>query len=135
MSTKDFQRQKVYDAEYAAFKGSPKLSENKIKLFYSSVISSDYINDYYSRTPRPNIDFWDRKYSSITPKLMMISREDMTEETVLHELAHILGCRKIMPPLHGKSFCSRLLELVDVFLGKEDYEKLKKEFDKRGVLY
>lgn len=159
---KDSQRQKVYDAEQAAFycseaahdtSGYVFTSEAEIEKFLKALWKQEYFKKHFGtdkkRLPTVRITYgregaayassweWKMHFHSRKP-----SGAKIKKWVVIHELAHLLDDHfdkvkgwKGDRRGHGRKFTATYLDLVRRTIGKDAHDRLKEEFKKKGAKY
>ena len=125
---RDYQRQRVYNAETRCF-GQPVegLTLDKCKEFLNSVVtkmnlSSVTINDGRGRG---------RAGAYHNNRIIALPKFARREWVICHELAHLETPNNV--PAHGPEFCKNYLEIVKKALGEEFSVILKETFLESGV--
>lgn len=154
--TRDNQRQRVYDAETAAF-GSPSKTDVRVSKHAQRCLVIDVRGeraDYPSvqavqayvdevRTSAPFRRRWGHRYLRVYSNhsgtsrggggvLNMAPAHRDHEETILHEIAHNVAGPE---HLHGPVFAATLLELVKIVMGPEHAARLRQAYAQHGVKY
>lgn len=135
------QRQRVYDAENAAFdksKPSEGLSVAECQAFVDKCCSSRVLQRRYPGAAHPPTvkDGRGRRKACYMPVYheLRIPRWSRSRWILLHELAHALVYGR-RGATHGWEFAECYLYLVRVFLGRSAEDQLKAEFKAKRVRY
>jgi putative metallohydrolase (TIGR04338 family) len=137
---KDMQRQRVYDAEEAAFgASSTELTVEEMQRLIDKWVASKTLQRRYPRAnlPLKVTDGRSRRrggYHRVWygPDEIRMPRRTRTKWYLLHELAHALSWSQDQPA-HGWQFAECYLYLVRVYLGKGAEEKLRQQFKAHKV--
>lgn len=147
--SRDFQRQRVYDAERIRFfdnfeaNTEPKMTLRECRAFVARVLKSKH---WQSRTDIYRVDIKDgrgcrhakarfhRIYSGYVlldvQGEIVLPRWARNKQVILHELAHIIA----EGDQHGEYFAKVYVDLVSRFLGREVAAMLRADFKHFGVL-
>ena len=137
---RDSQRQKVYDAEKAAFLDAfwAPLDDNSIegaRRYVKQVIGSKRWATLALRYdyPSSNItiavkDGRGRRSACASTWRVSLPVHTRSKPIILHELAHTLTNHQRKLPGHGWLFCRAYLDLVSTFIGADAKKKLKASF-------
>lgn len=120
----DYQANRLYLAERVL---DEEKSITAIIDFFEYVVNDSWFKKKFPDC-RPEINFVTCGGSYAEINRIVISLEHLMRSTVLHELAHIAGLKRVRWPYHGVSFCRRYLRLVRRYMGDDSYNKLKKSF-------
>lgn len=141
---RDTQRQKVYDAERAAFGGSKPegYSIAEMQQLIDKWRSSKVLQRHYPRATRPLrvADGRGRRRACFAPMGLFhddelrMPRWSRKKWVLLHEFAHALTYSSARA-WHGWEFCECYLYLVRVYIGRGAEEKLAREFKAHHVKY
>jgi putative metallohydrolase (TIGR04338 family) len=143
---RDSQRQKVYNAETAAFGwDGPTIEWSAVEAYAAKVMKSAYVRRKYGEKKITVLPSRGRGAHAIPAGAflrggsivtydaqILVSRSARREWVIIHEMAHhyaALGCR------HGWKFCEVYLDLVRHFLGKDAHDALKASFKSHKVRY
>lgn len=131
---RDFQRQKVYDTEYAIVKPLAR----HISVEKANAILDEIVN-LFGRSDRPEIQVSRRlkKYSYYDPhenKIALQSTWGLSDYAVIHESAHWL-LRGEGVIAHGEEFVYIVSLLYSLFIDGFSMEAFKQECDNNGVKY
>ena len=146
MSIRDSQRSKVYksDNTFESLLGSECRIESipNIQTYVDKITNSNWwkkrthitwitVLDGRSRsTPCAGISY---KYNGHYIKLPKFARH---QGMILHEIAHVLNSKnRNIEPIHGRSFCRLLLDLVGKWISKEYQSYLRMIYKDNRVKY
>lgn len=144
---RDAQRQKVYDAENAAFGFShPERFESidEARVFIEAVCQSAALRERYPRAVNPpsvKKAHGRRNGACYSPRDIAIEFGEGTllKWIALHELAHHLvrPNSAAKPPIvpHGREFCECYLILVRAYMGRHAESKLIEQFKAKRVAF
>ena len=147
-SKRDFQRQRVYDAEESidVYGDLSRRLETmrEINAFGDSVIYSRWLRGWMKRNESPQISYIQFDDGRGCKRPIASFKQDggavlkfpkwcRTEMVVLHEIAHTLIPYDSVP--HGRRWCAAYLELVRRFIGKDEHAMLKNAFKEYKVKY
>lgn len=141
---KDSQRQKVYDAERAAFALQTVADATDGWTIGSLEQAQAYIDEVCERNgfakvrvTTNNGDRWawaNRGLRTISLPSGTHGRWAWTRWVLIHELSHIVATGYPFAA-HGLEYCAVYLVLVEKELGEEAAQRLSQSFDKHGVKY
>jgi putative metallohydrolase (TIGR04338 family) len=148
---RDTQRQRVYDAETAAFgRDSEEMTLAECQAFVDKCLSSAWLRKRFPRAAEP-VEVRDGRSRRragygpgamylvlgsprivTRPNIITMPRWTRSKWQLLHELAHHLSRHE---PAHGWQFAECYLYLVRVFLGRGREEMLKEQFKAHRVRF
>jgi putative metallohydrolase (TIGR04338 family) len=136
---RDYQRGKVYKAEGYLGPGKKFESLQLVQAFCDKIINSKawkirwpHKTKVFLKDGRGTSRAWGMNGSKGAIQLNL-PKWARKERTIIHELAH--GVTPVSEPWHGHVFCGIYLEMIGLFMGKEQAEKLRLGFVKYGVDY
>lgn len=136
---RDTYKQRVYDAENAAFAGSridlPEMAD--LERYVEEVRVHPEVYDRYPRTRGAAFKVRDgrgRRSACASPlrRAIWMPRWSRKRHIVLHELAHVLDA-STGEPGHGPTFVATYVHLVGVMLGEKARRRLVDELNARNV--
>ena len=146
---RDFQRQKVYDAEDTAFpefREEVELTPKELEEYFYSLYNSKFVTNLrklkHVLEPHPDfkLNFGDERHKLATANSGEATFPFTTRNKyfVIHELAHVLtydgdGSKSVSP--HGREYCDIYLKLVLQFLGDEHHTELLTQFIVHNVKF
>ncbi len=133
---RDSQRSRVYAAEKAAFsEWAARLTLEQCEAYvakvWARVWDADFPTSNRGSQPPTVKDGRGTRRALSYGGTIGLPRWARKEWVILHELAHELTARKFAG--HGPEYVACYLQLVEIFLGFEQREKLGAEFLKRRV--
>jgi putative metallohydrolase (TIGR04338 family) len=137
VSTRDTQRQRVYNAQHAAGRGREFETVAEMQRYVDRVTGSAWFRKHYGAKKITVTDGRSRRRAAaeITwggSRRIKMPRHSRCERTILHEIAHIVAWTT---PAHGEKFCRAYLLLVKRFMGKEPFEKMLSSFREHNVYW
>lgn len=129
---RDWQRNKVYTAERLVRVGRAMSWPDTLR-FVAKVLNSAKFQRRWGRWGVEVRDGRGRvKAAAYGSRYITLPGWARTEDVVLHELAHILcpGWEQ-----HGRLFARTYLELVKLFMGKDQHDRLRDSFREHGVRF
>lgn len=138
---RDTQRQKLYDAENAAFGEShPTMSLAEVQAFVDKVLASKVVQRHYPRA-QYRLTVTDGRarrsagyYACWDDSEIRMPRWARTKWSTLHEVAHHLA-HDPREAAHGWRFAACYLELVRIYMGRPSEQALKDAFKAKRVRY
>lgn len=136
--SRDADRQRVYDAEEFAFKGTPladQISEADIQAHYATVLGHESWawREVEIQSARVDMTEWGGKGGH---GVVRTSAGRAHRYVVSHELAHVV-CHALgdRGPSHGRVFRSEHVLLVGLIFGPEYADLLASAYDSFGLTY
>jgi len=141
---RDYQRQKVYDAEEQCmfWHTNPEISQTEVIHLIQSIstwadIKQPTLYTGNKRTIPRHIRKRLAKYIAYaTPNYIAIPSSVVKRTPfVCHEMAHVINYQKGPADHHGPNFTNTYLQLVGKFIGINEEQELRQSFDKKKVNY
>ena len=131
----DFQRKQLYQAEESSsfWNEIQILSSFRVKHLVKKI-------SLWSNTNFPKISYARRKHG---PLVSYATASDLvlsfplakSVPFICHEMAHVINYQRGPADHHGPNFATAYLEVVNKFVGNEEYEELKESFNIYKVKY
>lgn len=165
MAKRDFQKQRVYDAEYThsyrkiairewvySRNGSYTKTEGRFKDG-TKLMTIHEVGEYVGKIMRsrwwksrmPNVRFLDlvdgrgTRWATGSRRaawiFLNIPRWARQPLIILHELAHCMTGPDFLHPFHGREFCANHLDLIKRWLGREAWLEMKECYKDKRVKY
>ncbi len=136
--TRDLHRQRVYDAEEAAFGGThlaERLSWPDVEATFHAVVHHAWWLAIGATQPVLRTARVDSLRSSADGREIRIAEGGRNALTIAHELAHhLVACTTAgAEPAHGPRFCAALIRLVQLVGGVPARRRLEAELARREV--
>lgn len=131
---RDFQRKKLYYAEALCsfWNEPPVLSRPKVKTLVTDITE-------WADIHVPSISYDASKNGRVAyataSSLVLPFPLSKSVPFICHEMSHVINYQRGPADHHGPNFATAYLEVVNTFIGKEEYEELKTSFDNFKVKY
>lgn len=138
----DRDRQRVYDAEDAAFGGTTMdeaLEWHEVEVLVAAVVADPWWTSLGIVTPRLRAARSDARTSCSDGEVVRISREGQTAVTVVHELAHHLSGHLAWPAdpegpsPHDGRFRATALRVATIVGGTPGADALARSWERHGL--
>lgn len=129
---RDWQRTKVYGAERAVRRGAPMSWADTLR-FVAKVLNSATFQRRWGRWDLEVLDGRGRSSAAaFGNSTITLPKWARTKDVILHELAHAI-CPNWEQ--HGRLFARTFLELVKLYMGKPEHDRLRDAFREAGVRF
>ena len=127
---RDFQRNTVYGAESKCsfWNNFSIISTEDVHTLISDISKTFGVNDLLLVSGTEPIH-------ATQSKIVLPFPIAQSKPVICHEMSHVINYQLGPADHHGPNFAKVYLEVVHEFIGEEEYQELKNQFDLLGVLY